>query len=139
METNELINDDNIVELDTTFEESLESWFYLVSYYSYKWSYAFSSITKDGQYDFLTFIESWNIRIVNNNKNNSFNSNFDESLNDYIVWIQEVSWFRWEHNPIDNIKTFNKDILENVEDLTLYLIDLEKEKFNWEVKDIINK
>ena len=130
-------NENNIVsDLNTTFEDSLNSWFYVINRNEYKWRKVVVCITKDGQYSFYFALEKWNLEILWNRK-------------EVVVWytldqtVEELQWFfSFFHNykPVYSYekKELLKEDLENIWKLETFLSDLEREAIRQNVNNILD-
>ena len=131
------INDleNEIIDLGTTFEESLKSDFYLINKNNSEWKKRISCFTKDWQYSFYFSLENWKIEILWNRK-------------EIVEWysleknIEQLQWlFSFEHNyePIYNYKEFilqEKD-LEDENKISSLLIEIEQKETSNDVNNTL--
>ncbi len=134
----EWLNDNNIVsDLNTTFEESLNSGFYVINKYEYNWRKIIACMTKDGQYSFYFALENWKLEMLWNRKEVYENYTLEQTIED-LQW-----YFSFKHNyiPVYSYKKqeLTKQDLEDVNKLESFLIELEREEAKGNVGDILNK
>lgn len=135
----EELNNNIIVDLNATFEESLESWFYVITEYHYKWDFEFTIITKDWQYYSFMGTKDWELTSFSPIKNVSDWDN--RTIEEDIDEIQQLkSHYNMYSNEIDTdkIKEFKKSDLENLENLRLYLLEFTKKDTKNDVETILN-
>ncbi len=134
----ENLNNDNnlVIDLNTTFEESLNSGFYVINRYEYEWRKIIVCMTKDGQYSFYFAIENWKLEMLWNRKEVEETYTLDQL-------IDELQWFfSFEHNyiPVYSYKKqelFKAD-LENVWKLESFLIELERDETKWNINNVLD-
>lgn len=124
------LSSDKIIDLNTTFEESLDSGFYIINKDNYDSRKVIVCITKDWQYSFYFAIENWSVEMLWTRKELSVWYTLDE-------YVSELQWFfSFQHyyNPVDSYIKFElkKEVLNDVWNLEQLLIESER-------KDVVEK
>ena len=129
------LDSDKIIDLNTTFEESLNSGFYIINKDNYDSRKVIVCITKDWQYSFYFAIENWIIEMLWKRKESSVWYTLDE-------YVSELQWFfsfQHDYNPVNNYKKleFKREVLSNVWNLEQLLIELERREVVEKVNNLL--
>lgn len=130
------LNSEKIIDLNTAFEESLDSGFYVINKDNYESRKVIVCMTRDWQYSFYFAIENWRIEMLWKRKEPSVWYTLDE-------YVSELQWFfsfQHDYNPVDNYKKleFKKEVLNNVWDLKQLLVELKKEEVVEKINNLLH-
>ena len=130
-------NENNVVlDLNTTFEESLDSGFYVINRDEYKWRKVIACMTTDWQYSFYFAIENRKLEMLWNRKEVTEWYTLEQS-------IEELQWFfsfQHDYEPVYSYKKqiLSKEDLDNVWKIESFLIELERDETKWDVNKILD-
>jgi len=138
MKTEQLEHNENnvVVDLNTTFEESLKKWFYSIAWSEYEWRKRLLCMTKDWQYSFYFAIENGELEMLWNRKEVVEWYTLDQS-------IEELQWFfSFQHDyfSIYDYKKYelNENDLKDIWKLENLLIEIRKELVKWDINKILD-
>jgi len=144
METREINNNETIQKLDTTFEESLETGFTVTYVFDVLWKRYFA-LTNDWQYTFI-WRKVWDkIEVLDKqevfskyNKNNemTYEEILDEYwITEYCLHVDSMWWWNWFSVSANHMRKFS---ITNITEFDDYLIDLEKNRFKWNINNVLD-